>query len=235
MTGAQIANSPLLFALIAVGLISIVIFSIFSFNRAKKRCLELGITQQTISNVVKSTITASIVPSLAILLGFLVLASSLGLAWPWWRLSVIGSLSYESMAADYTAKGIGVSLSQILSSDASVFAAVMIVMTFGVLSGPLLAAFVAEKYSTGVMKAKSGKSDWGTILSSCFFIIMFSVYVPILLLTDLPTTLTMVTSLVVSIILGIIAKKVSALNNFIMALALIVSMASSVLWCHLFA
>lgn len=235
MTGAQMANSPILFIMIAVGLSAIVVFSLFCFARAKKRCLELGISKETISNVVKSTATASLVPSLAILLGFLVLASSLGLAWPWWRLSVIGSLSYETMAADYTAKGIGIPLSEILSSDPSVFAAVMIVMTIGVLSGPLLAACVAEKYSTGVMKAKSGKGDWGTVLSGCFFISMFAVYIPILLLTDLPTTLTMVTSLVISVALGIVAKKVPALNNFIMAIALLGSMASSVLWCHLFA
>ena len=144
MTGAQLANSPILYILIAIGLVAIVAFSLFSFSRAKKRCLELGISASTISNVVKSTIAASLVPSLAILLGFLILAVSLGPAWPWWRLSVIGSLSYETMAADYTASGIGVQLSEILSSDATVFAAVMIVMTIGVLSGPLMAAFVAE-------------------------------------------------------------------------------------------
>ncbi len=234
MTGAQLANSPILYVLIAVGLAAIVAFSLFSFSRAKKRCLELGVKAETISNVVKSTIAASLVPSLAILLGFLILAVSLGPAWPWWRLSVIGSLSYETMAADYTASGIGVQLSEVLSSDASVFAAVMIVMTVGVLSGPLLAAFVAEKYSTGVMKAKSGKGDWGMVLSGCFFITMFAVYIPILVLSDLPTALTLFTSLILAVLLGVAAKKVPALNNFVMAIVLIVSMASSVLWCNLF-
>ncbi len=234
MTGAQLANSPILYILIAIGLVAIVAFSLFSFSRAKKRCLELGISASTISNVVKSTIAASLVPSLAILLGFLILAVSLGPAWPWWRLSVIGSLSYETMAADYTASGIGVQLSEILSSDATVFAAVMIVMTIGVLSGPLMAAFVAEKYSTGVMKAKSGQGEWGTVLSGCFFITMFAVYIPILVFSDLPTALTLFTSLGLAIVLGVIAKKIPVLNNFVMAIVLIISMASSVLWCNLF-
>lgn len=234
MTGAQIAGSPILYVLIAIGLLSVIVFALYSFSKAKKRCLELGMSSETISNVVKTTITSSLVPSLAILLGFLILAVSLGPAWPWWRLSVIGSLSYETMAANYTAQGVGVQLSEVLSSDASVFAAVMFVMTFGVIFAPLLAVFVAEKYSTGVMKAKSGKGEWGAVLSEVFFIAMFAVYVPILIFTDLPTTLTLFTSLAVSILLGIAAKKAPVLNNFIMAIVLIISMASSVLWCRLF-
>lgn len=234
MTGAQIAGSPILYVLIAAGLLSVIVFALYSFSKAKKRCLELGMTQETISNVVKSTVISSLVPSFAILLGFLILAVSLGPAWPWWRLSVIGSLSYETMAANYTAQGIGVQLSEVLSSDASVFAAVMFVMTFGVIFAPILAVFLAEKYSTGVMQAKSGKGEWGAVLSEVFFIAMFAVYVPILIFTDLPTTLTLFTSLAVSILLGIAAKKAPVLNNFIMAIVLIVSMASSVLWCKLF-
>ena len=235
MTGATLANSPLLYALIAVGLVAIVLFALFSYSKAKKRCLELGLSQETVSNVVKATITSSLVPSLAILLGFLTLSVSLGAAWPWWRLSVIGSLSYEIMAAQYTADGIGVALGSVLSGDPTVFAAIMIVMTLGVLAGPLMVAVVGEKYSTGIMKAKSGKGDWGVIFSGVFFLAMFAVYIPILVFTDLPNALTLFTSLLLTIILGVISKKVPVLANFTMAIVLILSMASSVLWvalCH---
>lgn len=235
MTGATLANSPLLYALIAVGLVAIVLFALFSYSKAKKRCLELGLSQETVSNVVKATITSSLVPSLAILLGFLTLSVSLGAAWPWWRLSVIGSLSYEIMAAQYTADGIGVALGSVLSGDPTVFAAIMIVMTLGVLAGPLMVAVVGEKYSTGIMKAKSGKGDWGVIFSGVFFLAMFAVYIPILVFTDLPNALTLFTSLMLTIILGVISKKVPVLANFTMAIVLILSMASSVLWvalCH---
>ena len=235
MTGATLANSPLLYALIAIGLLAIVLFALFSYSKAKKRCLELGLSQETVSNVVKATITSSLVPSLAILLGFLTLSVSLGAAWPWWRLSVIGSLSYEIMAAQYTADGIGVALGSVLSGDPTVFAAIMIVMTLGVLAGPLMVAVVGEKYSTGIMKAKSGKGDWGVIFSGVFFLAMFAVYIPILVFTDLPNALTLFTSLMLTIILGVISKKVPVLANFTMAIVLILSMASSVLWvalCH---
>ena len=181
------------------------------------------------------SITAAIVPSLAILLGFVILSVSLGVAWPWWRLSVIGSLAYETMAAQYTADGLGIAMSEILSSDATVFASVMIVMTIGVIVSPLMIAIVGEKYSTGVMKAKSGsKGEWGTIFSGLFYLAMFAVYIPIMVFSDLPTTLTLITSMVVAVIMGTLSKKVPILGEFTMAASLIVGMASSVLWASLF-
>lgn len=235
MTGETLANSPLLFILIGAGLLAIIAFALYSFKKAKTRCLELGISQETISAVVKSTITAAIIPSLAILLGFIILAVSLGVAWPWWRLSVIGSLAYETMAAQYTADGLGIAMSQILPSDPTVFASVMIVMTVGVIISPLMIAIVGEKYSTGVMKAKSGsKGEWGTIFSGLFYLAMFAVYIPIMVFTDLPTTMTLVTSMIVAIVVGGLSKKIPILSEFTMAISLIVGMASSVLWASIF-
>ena len=231
--GSVLANSPLLFVLVAIGLALVVGYALISVKKASTRCKELGISSETISAVVKATITSSVVPSLAILLGFLTLTVSLGTAWPWWRLSVIGSLSYEAMAASYTANGIGVQLSEVLSSNGDVFGAIMIVMSLGLVTGPILVTLLAKKYSTGIMKAK-GQSEWGQIMSGCFFLAMFSVYIPILLFTDLPTTLTMAVSFVVTLICGVIGKKAKWLNNFTMAIAMLVAMASSVLWVGLF-
>lgn len=231
--GSVVATSPLLYALIAVGLCIIIAYAVMSVSRASKRCKELGISSETINSVIKATISSAIVPSLAILLGFVTLSVSLGAAWPWWRLSVIGSLSYEAMASSYAADGIGVALSDVLSSDANIFGAIMIVMSVGIVSGPVVVTLFAKKYSTGVMKAK-GKSEWGQIMSGCFFLAMFAVYIPIMLFTDLPTTLTLVVSLVVTVICGILSKKAAWINNFTMAIAMIIAMCSSVLWVHLF-
>lgn len=235
MKGSTLANSPLLFILIAIGLLSIIAFALYSFKKAKIRCLELGISSETISAVVKSTISTAIIPSLAILLGFIILSVSLGAAWPWWRLSIIGSLPYETMAAQYTADGLGIAMSDILSSDATVFASVMIVMTIGVIISPLMIAVVGEKYSTSVMSAKSGsKGEWGTIFSGLFYLAMFAVYIPIMIFTDLPTTFTLLTSTIVTLICGILSKKAPILGEFTMACSLIFGMASSVLWSAIF-
>lgn len=232
--GSVVAGSPLLYILIAAGLIYVVVIAVISARRAAKRCRELGITKETINNVIKASITSAIVPSIAVLLGFVTLSVTLGAAWPWWRLSVIGSLSYEVMASQYTADGMGIALSSVLSSDANVFGAIILVMTIGVMIEPLAVVILAKKYSTGLMKA-SGSSDWGQILSGVFFLGMFAVYLPIMMFTDLPTTLTLVTSLIVTVLCGIASQKIAWLGNFTMAVALIVSMSSSVLWVSLFA
>ena len=83
MNGSTVANSPLLYILIAVGLASIVVYALISIKKAKACCLDQGISKEKIREVIISTISASIVPSLAILIGFLLLANSLGSAWPW--------------------------------------------------------------------------------------------------------------------------------------------------------
>ena len=88
MTGATLANSPLLPILVGLGLLAIIVFAFISFKKAKIRCLELGMSKETISAVVKSTISAAIVPSIAILLGFVILSVSLGVA-------LVGSLCHR--------------------------------------------------------------------------------------------------------------------------------------------
>ena len=229
-----VANSPLLYALIAVGLVMVVVFAVISAVRASRRCIELGISKQTVQGVIKGTVASAIVPSIAILLGFLTLSVSLGAAWPWWRLSVIGSLSYEVMATQYTANGLGVALNEILSGPADVFGAVMMVMTIGIMIEPLAVVLLGKKYSNGIMKAKTGTNEWGQIMSGCFFLAMFAVYLPVMIFSDLPTTFTLVTSLGVTLLCGVLARRASWLNNFTMAIAMIAAMASSVLWVHLF-
>ncbi|WP_298069751.1 DUF5058 family protein, partial [uncultured Mailhella sp.] len=72
------ANSPLLYVLIAIGLVAIVIFALYCYRKARAHCLELGITAETINNVVKSSISFAIVPSIAIMVGLLTLSATMG-------------------------------------------------------------------------------------------------------------------------------------------------------------
>lgn len=106
--------------------------------------MEHGISEEKVKEVITSTIMATIVPSLAILIGFLLLAASMGSAWPWWRLSVIGALQYETMAASYAVSGMGVELGSLLSGPAENFTGVMLVMTFGIVVGPLVVTFLPK-------------------------------------------------------------------------------------------
>ena len=103
-------------------------------------CLELGITRKELSSVIKSSLVFSIVPSLSIVVGLFVLIAVLGSVWAWWRLSVIGSLSYETMISSSIAQVLGyVSSAEMLeSATGRQFGVVMILMSVGMLSGFLI-------------------------------------------------------------------------------------------------
>ena len=227
MTGSVIANSPLLYALVGLGLLAIVIYALISLRKAKACCEEQGISKDTVKRVISSTISASIVPSIAILIGFLILAASLGSAWPWWRLSVIGALQYETMAASYTISGMGIEMGSLLSGPAENFTGVMLVMTLGIVVGPIVVALFAKKYSTGLMKAKSA-SDWGNIAITSIPLAVVAVYVPLLLFSSIPHAAAFIVSLAVTVACALMSKKVRWLGNFAIGLSMICGLVAAV-------
>lgn len=233
----DIINSPLLLTLVIIGLVYITGFSLAYFMKAKKRALEMGITKEEINNVVKSSLIFSIVPSLSIVIGLVALAASLGTVWSWWRLSVIGSLSYETQIASTLASTLGFANTNDMMANASAetFGAVMILMSFGMLSGFLIQIPLGKKLSTSVDKSKGG-NGWSNVLSGCFMLVLLAVYVPVLLIGDTCQALVMITGLVVALVLGAVAKKphLGWINNFIMAISMIVGMVSALLWTRLF-
>ena len=89
---------------VIVGLLLIFLLCAVMLKMAWGRCIELGISP--VKDVIKSSVIFSIVPSLSIVIGLFSLAAVLGVPWPWFRLSVVGSVSYE-LIADMVATGAG--------------------------------------------------------------------------------------------------------------------------------
>lgn len=237
VTMQDIIHSPLLLILIAIGLLYIVGFSVVYLIKAYKHCLELGMTKDDINKVIKSSVFFSIVPSLSIVVGLFVLISVMGTLWSWWRLSVIGSLSYESMISSSVASAIGFASSGEMLSGATgqQFGVVMILMSIGMLSGFFILIPFGKKLSMSVNKTETS-SDWKHVFSGVFMLCMFSVYIPVLLIGDTIQALVMLTGLVVAVALGVLASKPKLhwLADFIMAFSMIAGMASSLLWLKLF-
>lgn len=233
----EIISSPLLLAMVIVGLVYITGFAVVYLLKARKRALELGITAEEIKTVIKSSLIFSIVPSLSIVIGLVALAASLGVVWSWWRLSVIGSLSYETQIAATLASTLGFANTNDMMANASgeTFGVVMILMSIGMLAGFLIQIPFGKKLCMSVDKNKGG-NGWSNVLSGCFMLVLLAVYVPILLICDTYQALVMITGLIVAIALGVIAKKpgLGWVNNFIMALSMIVGMVSALLWTKIF-
>ena len=233
----DITGSPLLLALVIGGLGYIMAFSVVYLLKARKRALEMGIAKKEINDIIKSSLIFSIVPSLSIVIGLVALAASLGTIWAWWRLSVIGSLSFETQIASSLAPVLGYANTTELMNNATgeQFGVVMILMSVGMLSGFLILIPFGKKLMTSVDKTKGG-NGWSNVLSGCFMLTLLAVYVPVLLISDTIQALVMITGLIVAIVMGIVAKKPgwTWVNNFIMAGSMILGMVSSLLWTAIF-
>lgn len=237
VTMKEIINSPLLLALVAVGLAYIVGFSLVYLKKSYTRCLEMGMTKEELGKVIKSSLVFSIVPSLSIVVGLFALITVLGTVWSWWRLSVIGSLSYESMISSSVASAIGYSTTaeMLESATGREFGVVMILMSIGMLSGFLILIPFGKKLTMSVNKTETS-SSWKYVLSGTFMLCLFSVYIPVLLFGDSVQAAVMLTGLVIAVVLGVLAKRpgLKWLNEFIMAFSMIGGMISSLFWVGLF-
>lgn len=234
----EIISSPLLITLVGIGLLYIAAFSLVYLKKAYQHCIELGVTKEDLGKIIKSSLVFSIVPSLSIVVGLFALISVLGVVWSWWRLSVIGSLSYETLIASSVSSAIGFSSTaeMLESASGSEFGVVMILMSIGMLSGFFIQLPFGKKLSMSVNKTESS-STWKYVLSGTFMLCLFAVYIPVLLFGDTVEAAVMLTGLAIAIALGILSAKspkLRWLSEFIMAFSMIGGMVSSVFWTSLF-
>nr|WP_302597618.1 DUF5058 family protein [uncultured Cellulosilyticum sp.] len=233
----EMITSPLLVGLVIVGLLYIIGFSLAYLRKAYKHCLELGISKETVHKVIKSSLVFSIVPSLSVVVGLFAIIPVLGTVWSWWRLSVIGSLSYETMISSSVASALHFETSAQMLEQATgqQFGIVMILMSVGMLSGFLILIPFGKKLAMSVNKSESA-SSWKYVLSGTFMLCLFAVYIPVLLIGDTIQAAVMLTGLVIALILGGLSKKpkLKWLGEFIMAVSMIGGMISSLLWTKIF-
>ena len=131
------------------------------------------------------------------------------------------------MAASYAVSGMGVELGSLLSGPAENFTGVMLIMTLGIVVGPIVVILFAKKYSTGLMKAKSG-SDWGNIAITCIPLAVVAVYVPLLLFSSVPSAVAFLVSLAVTLVCALLARKAKWLGNFTIGLSMVCGIVAAV-------
>ncbi|MDR1030725.1 MAG: DUF5058 family protein [Treponema sp.] len=230
------AGHWLIYALVSIGILFVVGLSIISMWKSWKRGLQKGLSQEKLMTVVKASVAATIIPALAIVIGFFSLATMLGIPWPWWRLSVVGSVTYETMAADMALKAGGVDVNTATVKD---FVLVMYVMSIGIIGGLCTAPFISKPIQMGAMKIKTGDKRWGALGASVFFLVILIVFVVPMFLdyskTGLVKLLCLVTSAGITVILNVIISKTKAnwFRSFVLAFSMLLAMASAVLWTKL--
>ncbi len=169
-------NHPILFVLAGIIIAAVLGQSVFFLVKALRRSKELGMDQTKIKKTIKTATIFTIAPAVAIVISVMTLSQSLGLALPWLRLSVVGSLSYEAIAAGNALDAMGLSLGSVDQLTAQQFVNISLVMTISILVGIWLVPIIGKKLLGGMSKLEKRDSKWAEILSNAMFIGMIAAF-----------------------------------------------------------
>jgi len=140
-------NAPPIY-LICGGIIAFVaVLCIVFLLRAWRAGVALGMDKTKMKRAITSSATFSLLPSVGILLGVIALSGSLGIPWPWLRLSVIGALHYETQVAQAAAEQVGMGTLSASRMTPGSFATIALLMSVCIMWGMILSVFFNKKYT----------------------------------------------------------------------------------------
>ncbi len=168
-------NSPIIYVLVSVIVLAVLSQSFYFLFRALRRAKEMGMDSSRLKKTITTSAISTIAPAVSILVGVVTLSKSLGVALPWLRLSVIGSLSYETIAAERAVSGLGQGLGQEIT-DASAFVTVTWVMTLGIIIGLILTPLLTKRIQGGMNKIGMKDKKWAETFNNAMFLGMISAF-----------------------------------------------------------
>ncbi|MBR4286114.1 MAG: DUF5058 family protein [Clostridia bacterium] len=242
--------------------------SLFFLIKAWKHGRKIGIDKKKLISAVTSSALFTIPSALSVLATVIALAPALGLVIPWVRLSVIGNLTYETVAATNAIEAFGITtgISEKIT-DPEVYAGIAWVMTIGICFSLIILPFVAKPLHKKFLKLnqktdeepvaeeaatvaadaakpkkKRGFAGFVDYVTPALFIGLIGAYVANAILgsgkpdvaidgAGVLSILTLVTSIAVSIVLELVAKKckLTWLEPFVMPIGMIAGMVVAVL------
>ena len=231
-------NHPILFVIVGAIIAIVLAQSAFFLARAIKRAKELGLGEHIKKTVISAAIF-TVAPAVAVLIGVVALSKSLGIPLPWLRLSVIGSITYETVAAGNALEAANMSAGTTVT-DPSIYITIAWVMTIGIAAGLILVPFVTKKLQSGLAKVGMKDKKWGEIFNNAMFLGMISAFLGYVFCdvglvakgdtSGLIPVCVMATSAVVMAICGTIATKckIRWLTDYALPMSLIIGMASAI-------
>ncbi|MDC7226793.1 MAG: DUF5058 family protein [Spirochaetales bacterium] len=232
----NVANSGLLFLIAAVIFVLIVCQSIIFFVTAWKEGQRRGIEKARMLKAVKSSAVLSIVPSIPIVISLIAMAPVLGIPFPWIRLSVLGSASYELMAAGMGAEIMGISGLGGDGYTAEVFSSSTWIMTLGTISAPIILVFFLKRISSGFKKVQAKDSTWMHALIMAAYMGLISVFIGPPITRGGIELITLLSGAVIMLISTFIERKfkVAWLKEFALSFSMIGAMAAAILFSNIF-
>ena len=180
--------------------------------------------------VVKSSAVFSIVPSLPIIISYMILLPALGKFFPWLRLSVIGSATYETLAANMAVTSFGFDSLGGADFSPDIFGSLLWVVTLGVFLSSM-SALLLRKFDSKMQSVTTNPNSFGSVIPNIMFLgMMATLSAPYLAdVTNIPSLSAIVVSALVMIGLNAVGKRVPVLKEFAFSLSMIAGMASACL------
>lgn len=239
-------NSAFLYIIGGIIALFVLSQSVFFLLRAVKRGKQIGLSTKVMKEAALSSATFSIVPSVPIAISMIMLAVTMGRAFSWIRLSVIGSMSYEIYAAGQVASA--ANIAEVGAMPLNVFAGAMWVMTLGIIIGPIFNIFGLKRYQNKIEEIGKRNPKWSKILIDALFMgiiaVMGGQFIAKgiaafgnladaeIIINGQGQLLTLVSSALLMALFGLVIKTTKAkwLENFALPVSMIGAIALSVIY-----
>ena len=233
-------NSPIIFILVGVLILVVLAQSFYFLRKALRRGKELGMDPAKLKKTMSTAAVFTIAPAVAIVIGVMTLSKDLGIPLPWLRLSVVGALTYETVAATNAESAMGLVFGQVSGLTASQFVTIALVMTISIMVGPWLCPLLAKRLQSGMIKMEGRDKHWSELFTNAMFIGMISAFLGYVFCDVLDVTrgstaglipvCVMVVSAVVMALCGTAMKKLGWkwMGDYALPISLVLGMASAI-------
>ena len=236
-------NHPVLYIL--AGLIVAVVLgqSVYFLLKAMKRSREIGMDQKKIRKTIQTAAIFTIAPAVSIVISVIALSKTLGIPLPWLRLSVVGSLSYEAIAAGNALSAMGLELGKVDALTAQQYVNIVLVMTISILVGIWLVPLIGKKLLGGMSQLEAKDKKWSEIFQNAMFIGMIAAFLGFVFCdvgmlwnpvegiratTGLIPVAVMGVAALVMVCLGLAMKKWKWLGDYALPISLVLGMISAI-------
>ena len=237
-------NHPILFVLVGILVAAVLGQSVYFLVKALRRAKAIGMDMTKVRKTIKTATVFTIAPAVSIVISVIALAKSLGLPLPWLRLSVVGSLSYETIAAGNAVSAMGLTLGKIDNLTASQYVTIVLVMTISIMVGIWLVPAIGKKLLGGMKSLSNKDAKWADVLQNAMFIGMIAAFLGFVFCdfsrlwipgdysatSGLVPVCVMGVSAVVMLLCGLAMKvfKWQWVNDYALPISLLVGMASAI-------
>lgn len=173
MEALQIANSLPMWLACGGAVVLVIVQALIFIKKAIDAAPEVGVTKEQVNKAIKSSALTSIGPSIVVLSGMLSLLVTVGGPMAWMRLSFIGSVMFESIAAGIGTGSVGVQLGVDELTPLALTMAVW-TMIIGSVGWIIFATFAADKMEKIQAKLAGSNPAGLTIISTGAIIGVFA-------------------------------------------------------------